>query len=197
MVGSVCPEVQEVKPDPKTLQKYQEERNKRFRQDGLAQFIDLDKTEPFKYLNEDPFVDHDALNSQEAVLKDGSECQVLIYGAGYGGLVLAVRLIQAGFRAEDIVIVDTARGYGGTWYWNRYPGLMCDIESYVYMPLLEETGYMPKHKYAYQPELRAHADRIAELWHLQALFRTKVDSQIWDEGRKQWAPRPHREQRPR
>ncbi|EJD43471.1 flavin-binding monooxygenase-like family protein [Auricularia subglabra TFB-10046 SS5] len=175
-----------VAPDAKTLERYATERTKRLRADGTAQFLNLDETERFKYLIDDPWVDHDALNAQPGVLADGGEIKFLIYGGGYGGLIFAARLIDAGFRTEDISVVDTAGGFGGTWYWNRYPGLMCDVESYIYMPLLEDTGYMPKHKYAYGPELRAQANRIAAQWKIQAQFRSQVKSQTWDETRKQW-----------
>ena len=63
-------------------------------------------------------------------------------------------------------MVDTVGGFGGTWYWNRYPGLMCDVESYIYMPLLEEMDYMPTERYAHGPELRAYANKIAEKYQL-------------------------------
>lgn len=169
-------------------QKYAEERDKRLRGDGLAQFIDPSSSNELRHFIDDPWVDHQALNSQEAPLKDGSQCKFLILGAGYGGLLFAVRLIDAGFKAEDIRFVDCAGGFGGTWYWNRYPGLMCDVESSIYMPLLEETGYQPRHKYAYGEELRQHADRIAQRWSLndKALFRSEVKTMDWDDSLKQW-----------
>ncbi|CAG7980374.1 unnamed protein product [Penicillium nalgiovense] len=100
--------------------------------------------------------------------------RVLIVGAGFGGLLFAVRLLQSGFlRATEILFVDAAGGFGGTW-WNKYPGLACDIESYTYMPLLEETKYMPSQKYVNGPELREHANRIAGQWNLseRTLFQT-------------------------
>lgn len=92
--------------------------------------------------------------------------RLLVLGAGYGGLLYAVRFLEIGFAAADIRLVDTAGGFGGTWYWNRYPGLMCDVESSIYMPLLEETGYMPKHRFSYGSELRQYADDIAAKWNL-------------------------------
>lgn len=103
--------------------------------------------------------------------------RVLIAGAGFGGLLFAVRLLQSGFlRATEILFVDAAGGFGGTW-WNKYPGLACDIESYTYMPLLEETKYMPSQKYVNGPELREHANRIAGQWNLseRTLFQTVVN----------------------
>ncbi|KAL2826225.1 hypothetical protein BDW59DRAFT_161063 [Aspergillus cavernicola] len=114
--------------------------------------------------------------------------RVLIVGAGYGGLLFSVRLLQAGFSLEDLILVDSAGGFGGTWYWNRYPGLMCDIESYIYMPLLEETGHAPSRKYVPGEELRGHAETIAAKWQLQerTLFHTTVKSLEWDEDEGQW-----------
>ncbi|KAJ7256802.1 hypothetical protein B0H12DRAFT_484144 [Mycena haematopus] len=175
--------------DPTIRQKYIEERNKRLRSDGNSQFLKLADSTQFKYLEDDPCVDHAAFNAKTPVLSSGDDIKFLVLGAGYGGLVFAVHLIKAGFNAANIRIVDSAGGFGGTWYWNRYPGLMCDIESYIYMPLLEETGYMPRFKYAYGPELRAHANRIADKWRLtdKALFRTQCHSARWDDAAKRWA----------
>ncbi|KAF7348279.1 Phenylacetone monooxygenase [Mycena sanguinolenta] len=175
--------------DPAIRQKYTEEREKRLRADGESQFLKLADSTQFKYLEDDPWVDHAAFNAKTPVLASGDDIKFLILGAGYGGLLFAVHLIEAGFNAQDIRIVDRAGGFGGTWYWNRYPGLMCDVESYIYMPLLEETGYMPRFRYAYGPELRAHADRIADRWGLtdKALFRTQCHSARWDDAAKRWA----------
>ncbi|KAJ7573423.1 flavin-binding monooxygenase-like family protein [Mycena floridula] len=176
-------------PDIADLQvKYAEERDKRTRADGSAQFADLSKTPEFAYLADDPWVDHAAFNKQTPVMNDGDRVKFLVLGAGLGGLLFAVRLIQAGFKADEIRLVDIAGGFGGTWYWNRYPGLMCDTEAYIYLPLLEETGYIPKHKYSYGPEIRAHANRIAEKWGLtgKAMFRTTMKTAEWDEAGKQW-----------
>ncbi|EQB44374.1 hypothetical protein CGLO_16900 [Colletotrichum gloeosporioides Cg-14] len=168
--------------------KYTEEKEKRLRADGNGQYVELEKDERFRKLAEDPWVDHAKLNAQPPNLKDGDEVKVVILGAGFGGLLYAIRFIQAGLRAEDIRLVDVAGGFGGTWYWNRYPGLMCDIESYTYMPLLEETGYVPKHRYSYGPELMAHAERMAEMWNLsdKGVFRSQIRSYEWDDEAKRW-----------
>ncbi|KAL4812406.1 hypothetical protein BDW67DRAFT_193654 [Aspergillus spinulosporus] len=114
--------------------------------------------------------------------------RILIIGAGYGGLLQAVRLLQAGFSRDDLLLVDSAGGFGGTWYWNRYPGLMCDIESYIYMPLLEETGHMASRKYVPGEELRSHAEAIAAKWQLEqrTLFRTTIKRLEWDESGNRW-----------
>ncbi|PSN65698.1 FAD/NAD(P)-binding domain-containing protein [Corynespora cassiicola Philippines] len=174
--------------DPLIRLKYDEERQKRFRKDGERQFIDLDNADQFSYLAEDPWVDHASLNSKEPSVQDGGSYEYLILGAGYGALLYAARLIDSGVLAKDIRMVDTAGGFGGTWYWNRYPGLMCDIESYIYMPLLEATGYMPKNRYSYGPELREHADRIAAHYDMSqnALFRSRIVKQTWNDLEKVW-----------
>ncbi|KAJ7282270.1 hypothetical protein C8J57DRAFT_44101 [Mycena rebaudengoi] len=167
-------------------QKYIEERNKRLRPDNAAQFVKLDDFSHVK--QEDPWVDHAALNAHAPPIRDGDDIKFVVLGAGFGGLLFAVHLIKAGFKAADIRLVDDAGGFGGTWYWNRYPGVMCDTESYIYMPLLEETGYMPRYKYAYGWELLEHAQRIADKWDLadKAMFRTRYHEAVWDDGAKRW-----------
>lgn len=104
------------------VEKYAQEREKRLGK-GLGQFVDLRHSEKFKPLLDDPWVEPGTPINQ--AVQDGGHCKILIVGAGYGGILFAVNLIKAGFQAEDIVIVDPAGGFGGTWYWNRYPGLMC------------------------------------------------------------------------
>jgi hypothetical protein len=97
-------------------QKYIEERTKRLRSDGTSQYIDLSRSDKFKHYQDDPWVDVNAPEVGVPALTDGSSCKFLILGAGYGGLVLAIRLIQAGINVDDIRIVDSAGGFGGTWY---------------------------------------------------------------------------------
>lgn len=184
-------------PSPEDLklfelsQKYSEEAAKRRREDGLAQFVRLKESgsERIRALVEDPWADHAALNARPTV-NDGAKHKFVILGAGYGGLLFAVRLLKSGVASspQDILFLDAAGGFGGTWYWNRYPGLHCDIESYTYMPLLEETGYMPTGKYVTGAELQGHADRIATQWklHDRALFRANVKSTRWNDAAQQW-----------
>lgn len=178
-------------------QKYDEERAKRLRSDGNAQFINIPYSLASKNENEklarfvaDPW-DAELAEAQEryGVRTDLPErAKILIVGAGYGGMYFAVSLLEAGFSVDDLLIVDSAGGFGGTWYWNRYPGLMCDVESYIYMPFLEETGHMPKHKYAAGSELRDYANTIAEKWelHRAAVFKTLVEGMKWDDEMKSW-----------
>ncbi|KFZ08162.1 hypothetical protein V502_09503 [Pseudogymnoascus sp. VKM F-4520 (FW-2644)] len=168
---------------PELQKKYEEERQKRLRPEGMNQYVDFRDPAIGDKLGEDPWVNHDYVATHGSPLKDGGPIKFMIIGGGHSGLLYAVRLLDAGFRAEDIVLVDTAGGFGGTWYWNRYPGLMCDVEAYIYMPLLEETGYMPKHKYSYGAEIRGQCERIAAHYRLQGQFCTQVKRQQWDDAK--------------
>ena len=109
-----------------------------------------------------------------------------IVGAGFGGLLTGARLRELG--VENVRLIDKAADVGGTWYFNRYPGLACDVESYVYMPLLEETGYLPTEKYAKGPEIFAHCRRIAEHYDLyrDACLQTEVREIRWDSSDSRW-----------
>lgn len=109
------------------MEKYGEERDKRMKAEGLRQYIDLRRSEQYKKFIEDPWID--ANTPVNYPVPDGGRCRIMIAGGGFGGLLFAVKLIKAGFSADDLLIVDPAGGFGGTWYWNRYPGLMCDVES--------------------------------------------------------------------
>ncbi|RTE69659.1 hypothetical protein BHE90_015953 [Fusarium euwallaceae] len=167
--------------------KYEEEKLKRIRQDGVAQFITLDENLNFSNYAKDPW--NDTKPGAPKPTSTGNCYKAAILGAGFGGLLFAVNLIEkSGYRPQDIIIIDRATGFGGTWYWNRYPGIMCDVDSMVYLPLLEETGYVPKHKYSYGDEIRTHTQRIAKKWQLQdrTLFRTEVRGASWDESANEW-----------
>jgi cation diffusion facilitator CzcD-associated flavoprotein CzcO len=123
-------------------------------------------------------------------LKDRVE--VLVIGAGFGGLLAATRLRQEG--VDSIRLMDEAGDVGGTWYWNRYPGIHCDIESYVYMPLLEEVGYVPNWRYAPGEEIRQHAVAVAKRYDLyrDALFHTRATGLTWNEEAEEWVVRTDR-----
>lgn len=168
------------------MEKYRREREKRMRSDGMDQYVDPQLDEKFKQFQADPWVTVDTPNPGLDSAKSGDRHKVLIIGAGFGGMLVAARLLEAGI--DDFVMVDIAGGFGGTWYWNRYPGLMCDVESYVYLPLLEETGYIPKQKYSTGYEIRQYAELIADKYKLlsKALFRTKVRSMSWSDEQRQW-----------
>ena len=102
------------------------------------------------------------------------------------------RLVEAG--VDDVRIVEKGGDFGGTWYWNRYPGAQCDTASFVYMPLLEETGHMPTEKYAHAPEILEHCQRIGKQFGLYdgALFHTEVTDLTWDDERARWIVRTNR-----
>ena len=166
--------------DPDALRtKYRRERDKRVRADGNAQYIAT--RDNFAHFLDDPYADP---GYQREALTD--EVEVLVVGGGFGGLLAGARLRQAGI--ESIRIVDPAADFGGTWYWNRYPGIACDIESYTYMPLLEEVGYMPKEKYAFGAEILAHSQALARKFDLyrDVCFQTRVESMQWDETTCRW-----------
>jgi cation diffusion facilitator CzcD-associated flavoprotein CzcO len=158
--------------------KYLEERNKRLRADGNDQYIEV-KGQLAHYLDDpytpvtprDPKTDH---------------VTFAFIGGGFAGLATAARLTEAGIK--DVRIIEKGGDFGGTWYWNRYPGAQCDTASLVYMPLLEETGHMPTEKYAHAPEILAHCRRIGTQYRLydNALFHTEVSDLKWDEAQSRW-----------
>src|ERR1700688_3751747 len=114
------------------------------------------------------------------------ECEILVVGAGFGGLLLWHRLSEAGFT--DARFCEKGGDVGGTWYWNRYPGIACDVESYSYLPLLEETGYIPSMKFASGFEILEHCQRMAEKFGFydHCLFHTTVEGTTWDEASGRW-----------
>jgi cation diffusion facilitator CzcD-associated flavoprotein CzcO len=116
----------------------------------------------------------------------GDEVEVAVIGAGFAGLAAGARLKEAG--VTDVRLIDGAGDVGGTWYWNRYPGAMCDTAAMIYLPLLEETGYMPSQKYVLAPEIFGHAQRIARHFGLyeKALLSTQVTSLVWDAETSRW-----------
>ncbi len=165
-------------------QRYREERDKRLRADGNAQYVRL-KGRFDRYL-EDPY-------TRVAPRPAKTDHVTFAFvGGGFAGLATAARLVEAGVR--DVRIVEKGGDFGGTWYWNRYPGAQCDTASMVYMPLLEETGHRPSEKYAHAPEILAHCRRIGETFGLydKALFHTEVEALTWDEARSRWTIRTNR-----
>ena len=166
--------------DPAALKaKYLAERDKRLRADANEQYVEM--AGRFARFLEDPYIDQPI---DRAPLTD--EKDVVVIGGGFGGLLAGAKLRQAG--VEDIRIIEKGGEFGGTWYWNRYPGAACDIESYVYLPLLEETGFVPERKYSQGPEIRAYSQRIADTFDLyrDVLFQTEVTDMAWDEASRRW-----------
>ncbi len=166
--------------DPEAVRaRYLAERDKRL-VEGRADIRDLDHDDRFARYRDDPFT---PLQDRDPVVDD---TDVVILGGGIAGLLVGVELRRAGI--DRFRIVDRAGGVGGTWYWNRYPGVMCDVESYIYLPLLEEMGYVPTRRYASGEEILAHLQAVADRHDLarDALFHTGVTRATWDEERQRW-----------
>jgi cation diffusion facilitator CzcD-associated flavoprotein CzcO len=157
-------------------QRYREEQQKRIRPDGMAQWRELGEE-----LDRDPFVEPGF--TRDPVVE---ETTVVIVGGGFAGMLTAIDLGKHGI--DDFRIVEKAGDFGGTWYWNRYPGCMCDVESYVYLPLLEDTGFMPSERYASATEIFTYSQLLARTFNLypHALFQTDVTGAEWDEEALRW-----------
>jgi len=160
-------------------EKYRIEREKRLRADGIRQYKELKGD--YEEFDRDPYVEPGF--TRDAVTED---VDVVIVGGGFGGMIEAANLTKAGIT--NFRIIEKAGDFGGTWYWNRYPNAACDVESYVYLPLLEDTGYMPTEKYAKAPEIFAYCQLLGRTFDLYrgALFQTEVEDMRWDESRKRW-----------
>ena len=166
--------------DPDVLRaKYKAERDKRIRSDGNEQYIEA--TGVFEYLAKDN-------NRGEHLDRDpqSREVDVVVVGGGFGGLIAGAGLKKAGI--EDVVLIEKGADFGGTWYWNQYPGARCDVESYIYLPLLEEVDKIPTEKYASAPEIQEHACGIARKFGLDknACFQTEVKTLKWDAEIDRW-----------
>ncbi|MEB3023131.1 flavin-containing monooxygenase [[Mycobacterium] crassicus] len=159
--------------------KYTRERQRRLRDDGIDQYVEV--AGRFARFADDPWAQP---GFDREPLSD--DVDVAIVGAGFGGLLTGARLRELG--VQDIRLIDKAADVGGTWYWNRYPGIACDVESYVYMPLLEELGYVPTEKYAKGPEIFEHCKAIARHYDLyrNACLQTEVREIRWEPDISRW-----------
>ncbi len=164
--------------------KYAAERDKRLRDDGADQYLRLESE--FTDLAADPYM---PIEEREPL---SDHVTFAFIGGGFAGLVVGARLKEAGI--DDCRIIEKGGDFGGTWYWNRYPGAQCDTASMIYMPLLEETGHMPSEKYAHAPEIRDHCSRIGRHFGLyeNALFHTEVTDLAWSEADSHWIIRTNR-----
>ena len=172
--------------DPDAVRaKYLAERDRRLVADRAA-IRDLTADGNFARYREDPFTPY----ADRGPVAD--EVDVVIVGGGIAGILAGAHLRRAGL--DRIRIIDQAGGVGGTWYWNRYPGVMCDVESYIYLPMLEELGYIPSRRYAYGEEILGHLEAIADRFDLtrDALFHTGVTGAAWQEDTARWRIRTDR-----
>ncbi|MFV0532120.1 MAG: flavin-containing monooxygenase [Cumulibacter sp.] len=161
-------------------EKYAVERARRIREDGSAQYLEV-SGQHAKYDEEDPYAD--ASYSRDPI---NEEVEAIIIGGGFSGLLASARLMEAG--VGDFRVIEAAADFGGTWYWNRYPGAQCDIESYCYLPLLEELNYMPKEKYSFGDEIYEHAQRVGHHYGLyeRTYFQTRVRDMTWNDEQQRW-----------
>ncbi len=163
-------------------ERFGEERDLRlgYRPDGTSQFTS-DLAGELSHYAEDP---HSREPAPREPLHDTVEC--LFIGGGFSALLTSARLRENG--VESIRIVERGADVGGTWYWNRYPGVACDVVSYDYLPLLDEMDYVPKDHYAKGPEIYDHCRNIATRYDLYelAVFETTVTATIWDETEQMW-----------
>jgi len=177
--------------DPDALRaKYRAERDKRLRPDGLGQYVEMKGR--LAHFEHDPWVEPGFTREP---LTD--EVDVAIIGGGFSGLLTGARLRQLG--VEGIRVIEKGGDFGGTWYWNRYPGLACDVESYVYLPMLEEIGTVPAEKYSRGAEIFEHCRAIARRYDLyrDACFQTEVTEIRWDESASRWTIETNRGDRMR
>ena len=165
-------------------ERYRVERDKRLRSDGNDQYTRIAGL--FDEYLEDPYTPV----APRAPKTD--HVTFAFVGGGFAGLVTGARLKEAGIN--DVRIIEKGGDFGGTWYWNRYPGAQCDTASMIYMPLLEETGHMPSEKYAHAPEILQQCQRIGQHYGLyeNALFHTVIEELSWDEARSVWVIRTNR-----
>ena len=175
-----APATDDIRVDTEALRrKYEAERVKRVRGDGSAQYVAI--TGRYAHYLDDPYVEPGFTRAPIT-----REMDVLVVGGGFGGLLAAARLRAAGY--DDLCIIEKGGDFGGTWYWNRYPGAACDTESYIYLPLLEDNGYMPVSYYSRAPEILEHSRRIGRHFNLypSALFQTVITGMAWDEDAARW-----------
>ena len=161
-------------------EKYRAERDKRLRAEGHLQYFQVEG-DYARFAEDDPYVEPGF--TREPLNDEGD---VVVIGGGFSGMLACARLKEAG--VTGIRLLEAGGDFGGTWYWNRYPGAQCDIESYIYLPLLEETGYVPREKYSFAAEIREHSRRIGEHFDLykDACFQTEIRELTWLEDEARW-----------
>lgn len=161
------------------LAKYAYERDRRTRSEAQEQYV-----APVGKFAEISDADMHIPRTERAPVSE--DLDVMVLGGGFGGVLMGYYLQQAGMT--NFRVVDHAGDFGGCWYWNRYPGVECDNVSYVYLPLLEEMGFMPSKKFSPGYEIREYIQSIARKSGLyeNALLHTRVTEMRWDESLDRW-----------
>jgi len=118
-------------------------------------------------------------------------CDAVVVGAGFAGLYQVHRLQQAGYRVRAF---EKGSDVGGTWYWNRYPGARCDIESICYSYSFDEAlqrEWRWPQRYAEQPDILRYLQHVAERFDLRQhfAFNTAIESAHYDETSQRWLVR--------
>ncbi|KHK89443.1 flavin-containing monooxygenase [Novosphingobium malaysiense] len=165
---------------PALKEKYRQEREKRMRREGQNQYAAPEDHFVHDTREHDPFT---PVVPRDAVEED---LDVAILGGGWTGIMAGYHLTKAG--VTNFRHIEHAGGFGGTWYWNRYPGIQCDNDAYCYLPLLEEMGYMPSKKFSDGKEIFDYIQMIADRFDFRdkALFHTEITGMKWDESIKRW-----------
>ena len=168
--------------DPDALrEKYRQERERRLRPDRADQYLEM-AGQFAHFADEDPYVEP---GFQRPPVRE--DIDIAIVGGGFSGLLAAARLTEQG--VTTFRIIEAGGDFGGTWYWNRYPGAQCDTESYCYLPLLEELDYMPKEKYSFVTRSSTMSQRIGRALRPVRRGRTSrpgCSRLDWDETRQRW-----------
>lgn len=161
-------------------QRYAFERERRLQRDGEHRYVRPEGVGPIADYSIDPYRQ---IEPREPI---HDEIDVAIVGAGWGGVLAGYHLVKQGIT--NFCNIDTAGDFGGVWYWNQYPGIQCDNESYCYLPLLEETGFMPSKRFADGEEIQGYTRLIAEKFSFadRAIFHTQITSVVWDEAIQRW-----------
>lgn len=160
--------------------RYKEEREKRLTPRGERRYVRPEGVGPIADYSIDPYKE---MVPREPIT---DEIDVAIVGAGWGGVLAGYYLAKQG--VTNFCNIDTAGDFGGVWYWNQYPGIQCDNESYCYLPLLEETGFMPSKRFADGEEIQGYTRLIAEKFGFadNAIFHTQITSLVWDDDIQRW-----------
>jgi cyclohexanone monooxygenase len=164
---------------PVLREKYRQEREKRLRPELTEQYVR--PVDDFANAYEvDP---HMPVSPREVI---DEELDVAILGGGWTGLLAGYHLRRSG--VHGFRHIEHGGDFGGVWYWNRYPGIQCDNESYCYLPLLEETGFMPSKRFADGDEIQGYCRLIGKKYgfYESALFHTRVTGLRWDGGLNRW-----------